>query len=60
MLMHKIDATSYMGIYKIGWLGSGAHGNKDGRRIRTGVAKVADVFGFEEEVDEDEVDVPEQ
>jgi hypothetical protein len=49
-----------MGIYKIGWLGSGAHGNKDGRRIRTGVAKVADVFGFEEEVDEDEVDVPEQ
>jgi lipoprotein signal peptidase len=42
MLMHKIDATSYMSIYKIGWLGSGAHGNKDDRRIETKVADVVD------------------
>jgi hypothetical protein len=37
------DATSYMGIYKIGWLGSGAHG--------VGTKTVAG-FGFGEEEDE--------
>jgi hypothetical protein len=40
--MHKIDATSYMGIYKIGWLGSGLT-----------VTRMVAGFGFGEEDDEE-------
>jgi hypothetical protein len=41
MMMHKIDATSYMDIYKIGWLGS-----------RLTVTKMVAGLGFGEEEDE--------